>query len=132
MSAAVNKQLMQEIFAELAQGNSQALVNALDDDVTWHVTGTTRFSGTYRGKTSLLNDLVGPLFSQFEDQYTNVADRFIADDDYVVVECRGKATTKSGRPYNNKYCFVFRIENGKIKDVTEYMDTQLVVTTFAS
>ena len=93
---------------------------------------TTRFSGTYRGKTSLLNDLVGPLFSQFEDQYTNVADRFIADDDYVVVECRGKATTKSGRPYNNKYCFVFRIENGKIKDVTEYMDTQLVVTTFAS
>ena len=132
MSTAENKRLMEEIFAELAKGNSQALVNALHDDVAWHVTGTTKFSGTYRGKTSLLNDLVLPLFSLFADQYTNVADRFIADGDYVAVECRGKATTKTGRPYNNKYCFVFRIENGKIKEVTEYMDTQLVVTTFNS
>ena len=130
MSTAENKRLLQDIFAELAKGNSQALVEALADDVAWHVTGTTKFSRTYRGKTSLLNDLLGPLFSQFEDQYTNTADRFIADENYVAVECRGQATTKSGRPYNNKYCFIFRLEDGKIKEATEYMDTQLVVTTF--
>jgi ketosteroid isomerase-like protein len=130
MSTAENKRLMQEIFAELAKGNSDALVNALADDVAWHVTGTTKFSRIYRGKASLLNDLLLPLFSQFEDQYKNFADRFIADGEYVAVECRGEATTKSGLPYNNKYCFIFRIENGKIKEVTEYMDTHLVVTTF--
>jgi len=56
--------------------------------------------------------------------------RVIAEDNYVVVECRGKTTTNTGRPYNNKYCFVFRMEDRKIKEVTEYMDTQLVVTTF--
>jgi uncharacterized protein len=132
MSTAANKLLMQQIFAELAKGNSQALVEALAEDVVWHVTGTTKFSKSYRGKASLINDLVGPLFSQFEDQYRNVADRFITEDNYVVVECRGQATTKSGKPYNNKYCFVFRIEEEKIKEVTEYMDTQLVVTTFGS
>jgi ketosteroid isomerase-like protein len=132
MSTAANKQLMQQIFAELAKGNSEALVAALADDVSWHVTGTTKFSKTYRGKETLMNELVGPLFSQFESQYKNFADRFIADDKYVVVECRGQATTKTGKPYNNKYCFVFRLEDGKIKEVTEYMDTQLVVTTFGS
>ena len=130
MSTAENKRVMQEIFAELANGNSQALFDALADDVAWHVTGTTKFSRTYRSKASLLNDLLLPLFSQFDDQYKNFADRFIADGEYVAVECRGKATTKSGLPYNNKYCFIFRIENEKIKEVTEYMDTQLVVTTF--
>jgi len=130
MSTAENKRLMQEIFAELAKGNSDALVNALADDVAWHVTGTTKFSRIYRGKASLLNDLVLPLFSQFEDQYKNFGDRFIADGEYVAVECRGEATTKAGLPYNNTYCFIFRIENGKIKEVTEYMDTHLVVTTF--
>jgi len=130
MSTAENKRLMQEIFAELAKGNSDALVNTLADDVAWHVTGTTKFSRIYRGKASLLNDLVLPLFSQFEDQYKNFGDRFIADGEYVAVECRGEATTKAGLPYNNKYCFIFRIENGKIKEVTEYMDTHLVVTTF--
>jgi hypothetical protein len=77
-----------------------------------------------------MNELLGPLFSQLAEQFTMTADRFIADDNYVVVECRGKTTTNRGRPYNNKYCFVFRMEDRKIKEVTEYMDTQLVVTTF--
>lgn len=125
-----NRRLMQQVFEELAKGNSQALVEVLADDVKWHVTGTTIFSRTYSGKVSLINDLVGPLFSQFADQYTMTADRIIADGNYVVVECRGKVTTKTGRPYNNKYCFVFRLEDGRIDEVTEYMDTQLVVTTF--
>ena len=34
-------------------------------------------------------------------------------------------TTKSGKPYNNEYCWVFRLDGGRIKEVTEYMDTQL-------
>jgi ketosteroid isomerase-like protein len=55
----------------------------------------------------------------------------IAEDDYVVVECRGEVTTKSGKPYNNTYCYVCRISDGKLKELTEYMDTQLVVETFA-
>ena len=130
MSTAENKRLMQQIFAELAKGNSEALANALADDVVWHVTGTTKFSGSYNGKSALINNLLTPLFSQLEGQYKNDADRFIADEDYVAVEYRGNSTTKRGVPYNNKYCFVFRLEDGKIKEVTEYMDTELVVKTF--
>jgi uncharacterized protein len=123
-----NKRIMQHIFSELAKGNGEPFLHSLADDVRWHVTGTTKFSKTYEGKQSILNDLVGPLFSRFADQYTNTAERFIAEDDYVVVECKGKVTTKSGLPYNNKYCWVCRFEDGKVKELTEYMDTHLVVT----
>lgn len=130
MTTENNKRLMQQLFAELAQGNSGALVEMLADDVVWTVTGTTRFSKAYRGKATLIEELVGPLFAQLEGQFVFDADRFIADDNYVVVECRGKSLTKTGRPYNNKYCLVCRLEDGKIKELTEYMDTQLVVTTF--
>ena len=132
MTTEDNKRLMQQMFAELAQGNSGALVEMLADDVVWTVTGTTTFSKAYRGKATLIQELVGPLFSQLEGQFVFNADRFIAEDNYVVVECRGKSTTKTGRPYNNKYCLVCRLEDGKIKELTEYMDTQLVVTTFES
>ena len=31
-----------------------------------------------------------------------------------------------GLLYNNTYCFVFRISEGKVKELTEYMDTELV------
>lgn len=132
MTTEENKQIMQRVFDELARGNTPALIEALADDVEWHITGTTKFSKTYRGKATLMNELVGPLFSQLEGQFVMTADRFIADDNYVVVEARGKSTTKAGRPYNNKYCWVFRLEDGKVKEVTEYMDTQLVITTFES
>src|SRR5687768_9181024 len=103
MTTAENKRLMQQIFAELARGDSQALVEALADDVTWQVTGTTKFSRTFNGKAMLMNELLGPLFSQLAEPFTMIADRFIAEDEYVVVECRGKTTTKTGMPYNNKY-----------------------------
>ena len=54
----------------------------------------------------------------------------IAEGDVVVVQLRGKAETKDGRPYNNTYCHVFRMRNGKIGDVTEYFDTELASTVF--
>jgi ketosteroid isomerase-like protein len=130
MSAADNKQLLKQIFSELAKGNSKPFVESWADDFCWAVTGTTRWSRTYRGKQAVLKELMGPLFSNFADQYRNTAQRFIAEDDYVVVECRGQVTTKSGKPYNNTYCYVCRLQDGKLKELTEYFDTQLVVETF--
>ena len=126
MSAAENKQLMQRIFSELAKGNGKPFVESMADNFRWTVTGTTKWSRTYHGKQAVLDDLMKPLFSQFADQYTNTAHRFIAEDDYVVVECRGRVTTKSGTPYNNAYCLVCRIADGKLQELTEYLDTELV------
>ncbi len=89
--------------------------------------GTTAWSGTYQGKEAVRKDLIKPLFDKFADEYTNTAHRFIAEDDFVVVECQGKVNTKSGKPYNNTYCYVCKFSDGKLIELTEYMDTQLVV-----
>ncbi len=126
MSTIENKQLMQHIFSELAKGNGKPFVESLADDFCWTVTGTTEWSKTYQGKQAVLTELLQPLFSQFENQYTNTAQRFIAEDDYVVVECRGNVTTKAGLPYNNAYCWVCRIAGGRLQELTEYCDTALV------
>jgi uncharacterized protein len=126
MGAAENKQLMQNIFSELSKGNGKPFVESLADDICWTVTGSTKWSRTYRGKEAVLAELLRPLFAQFADQYTNTAHRFIAEDDYVVVECRGRVTTKSGTPYNNTYCWVCRVADGKLRELTEYLDTELV------
>ncbi|HEX5085079.1 MAG TPA: nuclear transport factor 2 family protein [Blastocatellia bacterium] len=128
MSAAENKQLIQNIFSELAKGNGRPLVEAMADDFCWTVTGSTKWSRTYRGKQAVLTELLRPLVSLFADQYTNTAHRIIAEDDYVVIECRGSVTTKAGMPYNNKYCWVCRMADGKLRELTEYMDTELART----
>ena len=126
MSAAENKQLMQNIFSELSKGNGKPFVESLADDFCWTIIGSTKWSRTYRGKQEVLAELLRPLFAQFADQYTNTAHRFIAEDDYVVVECRGRVTTKSGKSYNNTYCWVCRVADGKLQELTEYLDTELV------
>ena len=41
---------------------------------------------------------------------------------------RGKAMTIHGLPYDNDYAFVFRVRNGKIVEVAEFLDTALVET----
>jgi ketosteroid isomerase-like protein len=125
VSIAENKALLQHIFSELAVGNSRALVEAMADDFCWTVTGTMRWSRRYEGKQSVLTDLFGALRSRIVDRVKTIPKRFIAEDDFVVVEAVGDNMTISGVPYNNRYCFVFRVENGKLREVTEYFDTAL-------
>ncbi|SRR6266702_738236 len=127
-----NKQLLQDIFAGLANGDSKPFADSLAEDFCWTLTGTTKWSGAYRGKRAVMGELMRPLFAQFATRYTNTAHRFIAEGDWVVVECRGQVTTKAGKPYNNQYCWVCRVEGGRLKEVTEYMDTELVATTLES
>jgi len=125
MGALENKQLMQRIFDELAKGNGDLFIASMADDVKWTVTGTTEWSRTYEGKQTVLNELIGPLFARISGRLLTIANRFIAEGDFVVVEARGSSTLRSGTPYNNCYCFVFRVTESQVKEVTEYMDTDL-------
>jgi ketosteroid isomerase-like protein len=126
MGAGEHKQLMEGVFAELSQGNGQPFMDALADDVRWTVIGSSPWSRTYAGKREVVEQLMRPLFSQFADQYTARAIRVLAEDDVVVVEARGQVNTKSGGPYNQTYCYVFRLADGQVRELTEYLDTELV------
>ncbi|HEY2160238.1 MAG TPA: nuclear transport factor 2 family protein [Solirubrobacteraceae bacterium] len=126
MGAADNKRLVEDVFAELADGNGQPFMDLLGDDIRWTVTGSGDWSRTYEGKRTVVDELMRPLFSQFSDTYRNSASLILADGDHVVVECQGQVTTKSGKPYNQRYCYVCRIADGKVRELTEYLDTELV------
>jgi len=126
MGASENKQLMQQIFEEMSKGDSELFVASMADDFRWTVTGTTKWSRTYEGKQSVLIELFGPLRARINGRIRTTAHRLIAEGDFVVVEARGSNTTKNGVQYNNNYCFVFRLSDNQLKEVTEYFDTELV------
>jgi len=124
-TATTNKQLMRTIFAALAEGNGRPFRDAMADDFCWKIAGQGAWSREWRGKQSVLQDLLKPLYERFETTYTNQADDFIAEGDKVVVQCRGNVMTKSGERYDNHYCMVFRLEGGQLRELVEYMDTEL-------
>jgi uncharacterized protein len=121
-----NKQLMQAIFDRMAEGDTRALVEALADDCRWTFPGNWSWAGTWEPKRVVIDHLLTPLFAQFADRYRSEADLVLADGDHVVVQARGRVTTKRGDNYRQTYCFVFRIRDGRIAEVIEHCDTALV------
>jgi ketosteroid isomerase-like protein len=121
-----NKAYLQGVFAETAKGNGRPLLDALADDVRWTIIGQTPWSRTYEGKRAVLDDLLRPLAEQLGGRNVVSAERFVADHDVVVVEGRNHSVTRSGRDYPNRYCWVFVMRDGKIAEITEYTDTQLI------
>ena len=132
MGAAENRQVVLDFYEAGARGDMDACFALLADDVSWTNIGSTRFSGTYTGKQQLVEQLLGPLFGQLKAGILSKIDRLVAENDIVVAQTSGTAETLDGKPYNNTYCQVIRIHDGKIVEVTEYFDTALVDAVFGS
>lgn len=126
MSTAENKKLVQDAFAAWANGDGMAFFNLLAEDASWTVLGSCPISGTYVGRQRLVEDALTPQRAKLAGPSTPTVLNLIAEGDTVVIQWVGKGTTKSGQPYNNSYCYVVQVENGKIIRGTAYLDTALV------
>jgi ketosteroid isomerase-like protein len=42
------------------------------------------------------------------------------------MQARGQATAVTGLAYDNTYCIVARITDGQIREMTDYVDTELI------
>jgi uncharacterized protein len=120
------KQLLERVYREVSKGNAQPLLDSLADDVQWTIIGSTPLSGVYRGKREVVGKLLPRLRARLATPVAFTFERFIADGDYVVMQARGQATTVTGLAYNNTYCIVARIVNGQIREMTDYVDTELI------
>lgn len=127
-----NKNVVQTFFESGNRGDVETALGLLADDVTWTNIGSTRFSGAYSGKQVVIDALIGPLFGELEAGIHGTIDNLVAEGDFVVAQVRGQARKKDGTPYNNTYCHVFRLRDGKIVSVNEYMDTELITAVFGN
>lgn len=130
MGATENKEMIRTMFAELGKGNADAFLGAMSDDVKFTLIGNTKFSGNFNGKQEFIAKVLAPLGAALDGGLVITPDNLIADDEFVAMQSRGKSTAKNGKSYNNTYCHVFRITNGKIREITEYLDTELVTSVF--
>jgi uncharacterized protein len=126
MSTVENKKLVQEAFAAWANGDGMAFFNLLAEDASWTVLGSCPISGTYVGRQRLIEDALRPQRAKLAGPPTPTVINLIAEGDTVVIQWVGKGTTTSGKPYNNNYCYVVQIENGRIIRGTAYLDTELI------
>jgi uncharacterized protein len=121
-----NDQLLRHIYEQISVGNSTPLLDHMHDNITWTIIGTTGLSGTFRGRQEVVDELMAPLRSHLATPISFSIRRVLADGDWTVLLADGAATTIAGRPYNNTYCIVARIVDGRIHEMTDYIDTELI------
>jgi len=128
MGVAENKETVRQMRE--AKGLDEMLA-AMSDDVRWTIMGSTKYSHTMNGKKEIVDKLLHPIFAELESMGSNHVDNIIAEGDFVVVQQHATGRkTKTGNPYNNSYCLVYKVIGGKIKEITEYLDTELVTAAF--
>ncbi len=128
MGAAENK----EVVRKMGEAKSlDDMLVTMSDDVRWTIQGATKYSHVMNGKKEITDKLLHPIFSEMESIGSNHVDNVIAEGDFVVVQQHASGRkTKTGNPYNNSYCLVFKVIGGKIKEINEYLDTELVTAAF--
>jgi ketosteroid isomerase-like protein len=131
MSTAENKQLVADAFAAWEHGDFRPFFKVVADDVRWTVIGSTPISGTFEGKQAFLDGAVIPLHDRLAGPIQATVLDVFGDGDHVILRWQGEATSKTGRPYHQTYCWVMRLAGGLIVDVTAYLDTGLVSAMFA-
>lgn len=128
MGAEENRQVVTEYFATVGSGEAgavQAAVERFGDDVVWHLPASLPNGGSYEGKTAvleMLNAEEGMALYQPGSMRVR-AEAMIADEHFVVVPLVLEAVTRHGEAYENRYVFVYRIEEGRIAEVWENLDT---------
>ena len=94
-------------------------------DATWILRGGLPASGTWTSPDGIMDGLFPQIFGRLDPDVPVVQDvhRIIADGEYAVAEWTTHARTRDGRRYDSDYAGIFRVVNGQLAAVTEYLDT---------
>jgi ketosteroid isomerase-like protein len=117
-----NKAIVREYFRRIESGDAK-ITDLLSDDVTWWVPQSSALGGTHSGKAAVLA-LMGQGVDLYQPPLHVVVEEMIAERDWVCAQVVIEAKTAAGLPYRNDYHFAFRVRDGQIVAVREYVDTQ--------
>ena len=127
MSIESNKQVVQEFFSAMSNGDLEGALAVLNAEIVWTIIGDTPVSKTFRGIKDLEENCVSEIIQnvKLEAGIALEVVELIGEGDKVVARVQGTCDAKYG-PYNNTYCHVFTVRDGKIVEDIEYLDTTLI------
>jgi ketosteroid isomerase-like protein len=120
-----NKQVVRSYFDAVNRGDITTIADLLDDEASFWVPPSLPDGVVFRGKAMVLK-----LFTESVGLYDPNAGLRVeihsltADEDRVAAELviRGKAAA-DGRDYENWYHFLFRVRDGRIREIREHLDS---------
>jgi ketosteroid isomerase-like protein len=124
MSVEENVQVVKDFFAAMASSDKERLLALVAEDIEWIIPGKDwPLAGTHRGHAGL-KATVKKASEEIEMTYPKPPE-FVRQGDRVLVigvaVGKIKATSKS---FEDHWVFDITLQNGKLKSIREYIDTQ--------
>jgi uncharacterized protein len=122
-----NKQKVKNMLAAWKDGQGQALMELLSEDIEWTIVGKSLVARTTRGKTELREKVLGPFgarFAQSSERFRPVTVHGIYQEgDTVVAYFDGRGTANDGKPYLNSYAWFLTFKQGLVVRATAFFDS---------
>ena len=126
MSTETTRAVIDDFYTALRKGDRARLLELLAPDAVWippAAAPVARTEGAEAIADALGGDIVRSTFDLSKPFALEIR-RMIADGDVAVVQQRLTATAKAtGADYDNQYCWVYEVRDGRIAVLEEYADT---------
>jgi uncharacterized protein len=117
-----NRQAVTAAFDRWQAGGTDFFDEILSPDVVWTIQGSGPSAGTFRNRRDLMARAVRPLTIRLATPIRPTFKRIWADGDHVIIDWKGEAVARDGRPYRNDYVWIFRMSGGKAVEVKAMLD----------
>lgn len=121
-----HKEVVRTYFKSMGAGNVELFKSTLTEDYYALIAGYSQISGIQNRDEVLA--FVASVPSITKSGISFEIRCLTAEEDRVACESQGQSVMANGTEYNNQYIHLFRFRDGKICQVTEYMDTKLAET----
>lgn len=129
MSGAITpKEVVLSAIRALTEARYPDYLDHLAEDVRFYTIGSTPYSGLIVGRQAVWDQVLGKTTQSIgEGGYREEIKNVVCEGELVVVESRGFEKLTTGGEYNNEYAAIYRVADGRISELTFYLDTDLLV-----
>ena len=120
-----NREIIRRAFEAWRQGTSP-ITDVFAPGMVWRIEGHSAAAKEYRGTQQFVDEVLAPFGARFAggQPFRPVTIRGVyADGDTVVVIWDGRGIANDGRPYENSYAWIMKLDNGKVVDGTAFFDS---------
>lgn len=125
-----SKEIVQDAWRAFASRDPQRIAAVFTEEAQWLAppgnATALALQGSHHmvGREAIVRFLTEDFPKLFVRDVSIEFEGWFAEGDVVIVQERMRATLANGRAYDNDYCFVFTVADGRVAFVREYMDTQ--------
>ncbi|HEU5386558.1 MAG TPA: nuclear transport factor 2 family protein [Streptosporangiaceae bacterium] len=120
-----NREIIRQAFEAWRQGTG-LITDVFAPGMVWRIEGHSAAAREYRGTQQFVDEVLAPFGARFAggEPFRPVTIRGVfADGDTVVVIWDGRGVANDGRPYENSYAWIMKLDNGKVVDGTAFFDS---------